>query len=301
MALAVTPPSDLTDVIQLADWVELLAIVADDRNSSKGDLDQLLRRAGMFEGGARPIDEAIEAHSLSVFSVLEHRAKLLGEFYPFKITAGVVACSPPFTEKLLPYVFCLCLAYLGEIHSTKRLKPRLMFEELSAFAASAYLGGDQFLFGTSRSRDGDQTKRFKDAVTSLCHFVGEGSAFRSQPGLAKKDDHVDVVIVKHFMDRGTSKLVLFGQCASGVHWPSKISELQPTKFWDHWMEQSRVSEILRSFFVPFSIDPKKWDYHARYAGLLFDRLRIAYWASQSQHMAINSARFSAWINGCLKI
>lgn len=300
MALVIPSPSDFTEILQLADWLELLAIAADDRSSSKGDLDQLLRRAGTFDGGARPVDELIDVHSLSVFATLEHRAKLLGEFYPFNITSGVVSYSPAVFEKLLPYVFCLCLAYLGEIHSTKNLKPRLMFEELSAFAASAYLGGDQFLFGTSRSKDGDQTKKFKDAVTNLCKFVGEGNAFRPQPGLSKKDDHVDIVVVKHFMDKATSKVILFGQCASGVHWPNKISELQPEKFWNHWIQESRVSDILRSFFVPFSIDPNRWDYYARYGGLLFDRLRIAYWASQSQHMISNSARFLDWINKCLQ-
>jgi len=283
----------------MADWLELVALVADDHNSGTGDLSAIVRRAGTFEGKSPTADEAIDAFCLSVTAVIENRATVLGKYYPFSINGGVIRYGAKLEDALVPYVFCLCLAYLGEKYSTKTLKPRLMFEELAAFAAAQYVGGKHFIFGTSRSRDGGQTKRFTDAVTALCKFIGEGKAFRQQPGLNKKDDHVDVVVVKHFSDRATSKLVLFGQCASGVGWRSKTSELQPKTFWDQWIELSRVSDVLRSFFIPFPIDPKEWDYQARRAGLLFDRVRIAYWAAQSADFAGDISRFSTWINGCL--
>jgi hypothetical protein len=299
MALIVPIPSDLTDSLLMADWLELVAVVADDNNASTGDLGEIVRRAGTFEGKSPTPDEAIDSYCLSVFTVLERRAKVLNGFYPFTLKPGVVKYDGSLDHKFVPYLFCLCLAYFGDAYKTKSLKPRLMFEEISALAASAYIGGELMLFGTSRSKLGDQTKQFKAAVTALCEFVGEGKGFRQQPGLSKKDDHVDIVVVKQFADRGTSKLVIFGQCASGEGWRTKVAEMQPNAFWGQWIENSKVSEILRSFFIPFPIAPNEWEYQARYAGLLFDRLRIAYWAPQNTEFAGKVATFVAWINGCI--
>jgi hypothetical protein len=76
---------------------------------------------------------------------------------------------------------------------------------------------------------------------------------------------------------------MFGQCASGNDWASKLGELQPSAFWGQWMQDSPISPyLIRSFFVPHRIERRKWELIARKAGLLFDRCRIASWACQER-------------------
>jgi hypothetical protein len=101
-----------------------------------------------------------------------------------------------------------------------------------------------------------------------------------------------------FHDNRESKLVIFGQCATGQDWPEKVSELQPEAFWDHWMLVSQVSPLERSFFIPHRVrdegEGETWRYYARYAGILFDRCRVAYWAWTDNSAVLNDTRYLSY-------
>ena len=265
------PYDDLTDPIRLADWLELYALLSPDLNSSRGDLESALRTAAHAELDE---DDAIEQKTLEVFEELEQRARSCVKAYPFAIDyRGVLELRPEGWTPQPAYVFCLCLAYYP-LRETS-VGPRL-FEQVSCLAAKGYLQGKALGFGAPRA---DLPTAFAEAVTELCRLVGEGEGYREQPSLDRQDDTVDLVAWKDFVDGRPSKLLMFGQCGAGRNWSAKLGDLQPQAFWGQWTQVAFVSpEPIKSFFTPYRIRRDLWDHHARRAGVLFDRCRIAYWA-----------------------
>lgn len=283
-----------------ADWLELSALVADDGNASAADLEKLMRQGSTFEGSATD-GGAIDRHVLDVFGILSQRVNLAEDAYPFVIN-GLKVEKRTDSKKFLPYLFCLCLSYFKDEHpATPDIKPRLLFEQISAVALAGYLGTDEALvFGTGRLNTFSKPG-FKAAIDELVTLIGEGGSFKNQPTLSKKDDHVDVVAVKHFQDRLQSKLIIFGQCATGNNWQTKLSELDPDAFCRNWLTDSLAStpSLTKSFFIPFTVAPGIWSYCCNYAGILFERLRLAHFATtRSIHALTTEDEMSRWVDAC---
>ncbi len=293
-------PSEATNILKLADWLEIYALISADGNSSRGDLEKALRTASVFESKGR---EEIEEVCLQVFSELEQRVLAAAEAYPFLIEGAVLNCKPN-RDEFIGYTFCLFLSYFR--WSTERndeitINPWLLFEELSRIAAVEYINGEGISFGTSRGAGTAATSAFKSAIKDLCRRVGEGTDFKEQPVLQRQDDKVDLIVWKDFNDRRTSKLVMFGQCAAGDNWIGKVTELRPDAFWRQWMVDSNVSPHLRSFYIPHRVEPKQWDFYARKADILFDRCRVAFWAYRNNSAVLSNTSYGRWYEHILQI
>lgn len=265
------PYDDLTDPLRLADWLELYALSSPDNNSSSGDLGSALRTASHAELGS---DEEIEQKVLEVFEELYQRSQAAEDAYPFDIDCrGVLKLKVDDWRVFPVYVFCLCLSY--KPLSETQYGPRL-FEQISCLAAKGYLNGESIGFGAPRE---SLPASFAEAITVLCKRVGEGGEYKEQSSLDSKDNKLDLVAWKDFADRQTSKLLMFGQCGAGRNWSEKLGELNPSAFWGQWMRDWLVSpEPVKSFFTPYRVEKRRWEFQARQAGVLFDRCRIAYWA-----------------------
>lgn len=284
-------PDDPTDPLKLADWLELRAMLDQDRNSSRGDLTGVLRRAALVELDS---DDAIERKAMEAFEELEQREKAAKEAYPFEIYyrgVGVLQLKSDWRD-FPAYAFCLCLSYF---ELKKVNKAPQLFEQISCQAAKGYLRGDVIGFGAPRR---ELPSSFSKAVTKLCDLMGEGGRYRKQPSLQRKDDTLDLVAWKNFNDKWSSKILMFGQCAAGRNWEDKLGDLQPHIFWDQWMQDSLVSPTpIKSFFVPHRIGRNKWNFVARKAGIFFDRCRIAFWAHQEK---ADCSSHITWIRGLLR-
>jgi hypothetical protein len=269
------PYDDLTDPLRLADWLELYAMASPDSNSSRGDLDSALHTASHSELGS---DAEIEQKILEVFGEFEQRAKAAREAYPFDIDfRGILRLKAGGWEAFPVYTFCLCLSYYP-LRETQ-IGPRI-FEQVSCLAARGYLRGRAVGFGSPRVA---LPSSFADAVTELCKLIGEGGGYLEQPSLGRQDDTLDLVAWKDFEDKRPSKVLMFGQCGAGRNWSEKLGELQPNPFWKQWMRVGSVSPTpIKSFFTPYRVGQRLWELHARKAGILFDRCRIAYWAHHEE-------------------
>ncbi len=280
-------PNDFEDVLALADWMELIALESGDRNASAGDLVNALQ----IPAGK---DKANEL-SLEVMVEIEDRIDATGDAYPFHLYHGRVLQTKDNLHEYVAYLFCLILSYFGwEQIKGASINPRLLFEELACIAARQYIRGEVVQFGTGRRASG--VSAFSEAVEHLCRKLGEGKGIRTTETLSKNDDHVDLVAWRDFQDGRPSKLILFGQCATGANWDSKISELQPEAFWSHWMLEGQISPLGRSFYIPHRIpyerDGERWKYYSRYAqGILFDRCRVAYWAWTDNDTLLRDPRY----------
>jgi hypothetical protein len=195
-------------------------------------------------------------------------------------------------EQYPSYVFCLCVStFKWENKKGAKAFPARMFEHLSSFAAKNFLQGESIRFAAPR--DGGFPSEFRVAIDELCRRVGEGAGMKAKKLKAGQDDTLDVVAWRDFPDKRPGKLLLFGQCASGRNWKSKISDLQPRDFCDIWMEQTPPSNLLKALFIPHQVDLDEWWQRSVKAKMIFDRCRIAYWAHGRGGIP-NQTEYVAW-------
>ena len=280
-------PSEISNPIVLADWLELLALISEDGNASHGDLQRVLNRLGIEDSDALCRDSMSE---------LNRRVLAAGEKYPFDFSGSLVSVKGKWT-KYSPYVFCLLLSYCDDKQKKiKGFQHELMFEQLSCIAAKTYLDGEVLRFGSPRS---DLPKAFRDALRFLCTQVNEWNYFQGTDTLHRRDGGLDLVAWKHFPDRQLGKLILFGHCASGQNWDEKITELQPADFCSQWLGGEK-SPIVKTFFIPHRVPPDAWEFRAISAKLLFDRCRIACWADSNEFCSVTKQASLRWCEKVLK-
>ena len=269
------PKTNPTDTIQLADWLEICALVSHDRNSSSGDLGGALRVASLFESEG---DEGIQRKILEVFRELDDRTQSAKEAYPFILEGGVLRVRGQW-EEFPAYVFCLCLSYFGA-SQTKGSKdfPRRWFEHISRDALTHYLGGESLRFGFPRLKS-EIPVGFKDAINLVCERMKEGEGYKDGGLPDRRDDAVDIIAWKHFPDQLPGKVIVFGNCATERDWEgAKKTELTPAAFCSDWMIDTPRCEIVRSLFIPHRVEHKRLLSHLKRAGIIFDRCRVSYWA-----------------------
>ncbi|MCY3569280.1 MAG: hypothetical protein OXH38_11670 [Chloroflexi bacterium] len=111
----------------------------------------------------------------------------------------------------------------------------------------------------------------------MCEKMGEGGGSASRMKASDmKDAGLDLAVWVPFKDGRLNQLSVFGQCAAGRNWRSKISELQPSHFCRSWMLEPPALLPLAAFFVPRQIGEAHWETDVlRERQMLFDRLRIA--------------------------
>lgn len=286
-----------TDHLILADWLETLAVVSPDRNSSFGDLERPLRRSSALEDSDdQRAQEAIAEKWLQILGEFRDRERSAGDAYPFAIE-GVTLKLKGHAPDFAAYLFCLSLSTLvPNMSKKKQVYPRRLFEDLACSASEQYLGGESLRFAHPRT---NLPKEFHRAVSVLCTRIGEGDQYRDQPSLSGKDRTLDVVAWKPFQDGLPGKLVLFGQCASGFDWNAKLGALRPKDFCDQWMLDPPPSHLLRAFFLPHTLPRERWKWTSRQGGIIFDRCRIAHWAHRArQTLLFDSLRL--WLNETLR-
>jgi len=274
-------PTPATNVVRLADWVELCAVISPDHNYSIGDLERALKSSGVLkptedsEQDPEAGVEAVPEICTEVYRELETRTVGAGPAYPFQLQpAGVLELAVNI-EEFSPYMFCLCLSYwpVARVRGM-RVFPDRLFERLSAEAARNYIGGESVRFAFPRD---ELPPGFGRALEVVCARLGEGRVRErtGRPGDAK----LDVVAWRHFPDKSPGKLVLFGQCASGADWEGKLGELQPDAFCGSWLSVAPASKIVKAFFIPHRMDRDDWEDATRQGGLVFERCRLSYWVN----------------------
>jgi hypothetical protein len=267
-------PDSPTDDLQLADWLELVALLSDDLNGSSGDLERALGRASVLDlDGA----EAVDGKVVDVFSELERRALAAGPGYPFLVEGPVLQALPNWHDHS-SYVFCLFLSYFRwqRPPGSPYFPPRL-FEALCAEAARQWVGGQAVRFGSPRLPT-DLPRGFAKALDLLCQkLIREGGGFKKQPDRVDwtKDYGLDVVAWRDWPDGLPGKLVLFGACASGQDWQDKTDDLRLDNFLKLRMIEYPESPIVPAFFVPHRVPQSRWRDTTVQAGIIFDRCRIA--------------------------
>jgi hypothetical protein len=285
-------PEDYEVTGRLADWLELTALLAADENAAKGDLDSAFRVGGLKN------QSDLDRVSTDVFTELRHRSSAARQGYPYIIEGASIQLKPD-SKRYAPYLFCLVLSYFGHTQEKgSTIFPRRMFEDISALAAKNYVGGHVYRFAAPRK----DIPGFKQALQYICLQMGEGDGPKDKETRSAQDDKLDIVAWKHFPDRLSGKLILFGQCASGDDeetW-DKIYELNHHKFCSWWLrEPPPPDSMVKAFFVPHRIHPLDWNKLAFWSGIIFDRCRIAYWADRGKRLK-PATTYLKWVRETLE-
>jgi hypothetical protein len=313
--MSLSLPPDVENPVALADWVELRACLNADGNVSAADVRQALVAAGEPDesdagdaddpaaaatGGTAdpPRDEVLAAEA---FTELGTREIAAGAGYPFRLEQGLLRrVAAPTDVAALPYVFCLLLSWRANLDSDAPPKAERMFEEVCGVTLQSLLAGDLFRFGFPRSHLPKTSRDFFPALTELCAVLKEGAprATVKEDVGKHKDGDLDLVAWKSFPDGRPGQLIIFGQCAAGRQWATKLLEGAPTVFQQRYL--SRVPAVLpvKAFFTPFRIrGGEEWRDHCARGGLLFDRCRIA--GGATQNAGSLQGTVGPWVTGLL--
>lgn len=272
----------------LLDHLEVSALSDADRNGSAAQLRGALGLAGSTDAIDSDEDEdlttveRIEGIIDAVFTEAETRVIGCGtDRYPFSLHRKVLVNQDSTSSSV--YTFLILLSAFGE-DAAPGMNGAKAFEDVCAHATKVYFGcedepAQSFVFGFPR-RIG--AKDFPGALGELCRtHLREGVPHAEMPRAASmKDAGLDIVAWKPFPDRRTSKLIAFGQCATGKNWWEKRYELQPLDWCSTWFWKQPQVRPTKMFFVPHTISDDDWAILGHQAGIIFDRIRIAHLAEQ---------------------
>lgn len=309
--LKVPSPEADDKLVNLADWVEMKALLEADGNASQEDLARALQRTySMSEADSR-----ITAGD--AFRELEERGTHCAPLpntgpawqYPFTLNANgnLLSLRRKLTAKSrtgLLYTFML-VASRADMDSRRKLgslDPTVIFEQLCADILLNFWGGKtelsgSLVFGTARKK-AVHNSAFHANIEHLCKQIRHGRGMKmgaKLPGAG--DGKLDVVVWRVFSDGRAGGLIGFGQCKTGIHWKEHLTKLQPSNFCRKYFAQPLIIEPVRVYMVPHRVDINDWESHTGEGGLLFDRCRLVqYGHSVSDDVAKNCR---TWLNAAL--
>ena len=266
--------SEIADAVELRAWATDLAYSI---TSLKEELEAVLPQDD--EG------ETAERYANEVFEELEDRQRLLNASYPFNVDGNTI--EPNELKTNSSYLFCLGLTFFGDVPLDIRTRE---FESLAKSAAEIYFRGTSVRIGAPWKTG--EIVSYPDLLQLVCDAIPDlGRPVRVvAPGAG--DGGWDIVVVNNFPDRGFSRIIALGNCATGrTNWHTKGNETEAVYFWDSFAHPpERKNVCLRFLAIPFqATDDQK---HRKQSDdcILFDRPRLCGLASTASQRAMEWLR-----------
>ena len=276
-------PSASFDIELLADWMEVCALTDRDGRCSVEDLVSALRTTGSIDAidddpDADSGSEETQSIAESAFGLIAQRsASIQAKKYPFELVNMRIEVTDGGRQST--YAFLVLSSYLGGQTGSSLSSYTRLFEDISAQAARNYFGGNAtsaVLYQMGWPRRAGQPTAFSEAVNQMMRHMKEGGAVKDRPGTDEhKDGKLDIAVWIPMSDDRAGKVIGFAQCATGNNWKEKIYELQPDNWCRAWLTETPAVLPLPMFFLPHSISADSWFRVSTYAGVVFDRVRIA--------------------------
>lgn len=258
-----------------ADWVELVALL----NTSVANEQNLIRSQAIIRESdhgtvltdvdAEPVDEEIlesenDALSERVYEELTYREQVLGCRYPFEVVSeygkwALQRRKPNDDAEEAAHNCYVCCLLISAIHSDllptqndhdvfKGSAQVLQIE--SYLTAAEVLGGCAYWFGFPRPDGSGMLK----AIQELALSMGTAVAPTYRPlGLSPhaKDETVDIVAWRPFLDGQSGSIVAYGQVASGRNWDTKPIKSFIDGHFLSWFTKVPSHKYIELLFVPF--------------------------------------------------
>ena len=315
MSDVLIPPDLQRSYVIAADWLELVALSRPSKSATAKDIlnphDFLEDRAvphsqGIEQEDPDIIDWSHEAIYNATFEELGFRAKVLDDAYPFRLSRTEawpkLIVAEAIDDEIVKqgrdiYIACLYMSavragLLNEKECDLKIDPTIgnLFQICATIAAAGYVHGDAYWFGYPRP-DGT---RMLAAVKTLSGHLEQGNVVQQTPigeNRYARDGGVDVVAWRSHHDGRPAKLILYGQCASGMNWEGKSVATKVDRM-DHYYATRPSRYWLPALLTPFPLYMDKENSHSlrdeddirgfymkneAEMGVIIDRLRIVHW------------------------
>ena len=256
----------------MADWAEVSSLLHRDVSLSRSEVDRVLDQAAVYNP---------ETTGDDIWQEIGRRHDSGGEGYPLDVESAGIRWSsgwqsrPAYTFQLL--LACLC-------HYPKMRIKGAKWNRMTNHAISRYVGGEAANVGFPR--EGPMPKSFRECLNRLSAQMGERSGHPDVVSKDAKDEGVDSIAWRPFLDRRPGQKIILLQCAAGSDWKDKAKDIS-IDLWKEYVEWAVTPT--KGFAFPFVCpDPQEWRRLSKEGGILLDRLRIASLFSESPDAAISS-------------
>lgn len=322
---------------RLADWLELQALARPASAVGSGELEKMVRVESEERETRRRRDAvtgeleegeitATESQDLSrvVFVELRRRASILKEEYPFAIETVGKSFSTRDRLRLnerwsegpgsVAYIYCLLISAIrlsmvalnGGDEDIEMPDGRKFYSEFrygyllqicAAIALGGYLKGDVISFGYPRP----DKSSFLPAHKKAWERIGAYAPCSGVPLGAPTDENdagIDLIGWLNFHDKQPSKILVFGQVASGRNWTGK-SVVDRANALRSWFNSPTFTFFIPAMIMPFNVtDARKtirsegagdlrrsvFEFEERQFGVLLDRDRVCWCISEALRM-----------------
>ena len=275
------PPTRAKNRSQLADWLEISALISPTGSVSSNTAQRLIEADADGEDHGVEIDaetgEPLEREILESYSVLQidrlyeeltYRHRLCGPSYPFEVQydegavySGTFGLRSVFEgpQDLKRVFYVLCLLETGlrdQIISVRDVNTThhnlgLLFQVASCLALGGYLRGETVWFGFPRP----EKTAFLPALQRAFERYGAHKVLdRIPPGYPAhlKDGGIDILAWIDFGDGRGARTIVFGQVASGDDWTGKTLLGFVPKF-INWFDPPAPAHAKPAILIPFPI------------------------------------------------
>jgi len=268
---------DLLAIVALEELGEGLSVAEDaGADASFADADEL-----MYEqyGRAAEVRDDRRRWSEDAFKLLETRAMLLGDSYPFVLSADSLSLEvAPVSDSRLLYVFYLCCSSLRYVDKKTESRLTSLFEAASADVMRLLLpsNAEVDLFGTAR---GLAESRFRGSLYNrICELARElNGTVKVRPQdfhpRDTADNGLDIVGWIPAGDLQPGLLSFFAQCACGTGWKGKQSEASYLQRWNRFLDLTSPPATI--VFIPHAFRKAggHWGADSDVESVLIDRIR----------------------------
>ncbi len=237
-----------------ADYFELVSLFNSGSLITVGDMLDRLNDEGILDQTKEVSDQAQqnddeEFFVRSIFEILNQRQELFGYDYPFEYSKESITIIAELNQKQKTYIFLLLSSNLN-LFPDFQSNLTNEFELLSLEALKNYL--PPFAITTSFGKNTDFKGYTYDKIQQLAKLMNlEPDEFYLNT-ISKKgtqDLGLDIAGWIPFIDNVGNYFSIFGQCACGKNWTSKLNE---TRRYNNFLKVYH-SNIKHSIFIPYAL------------------------------------------------
>lgn len=239
-----------------ADYIELIALFSNKSFVTGSDILDRLKDEGEIRRSENQDQSTVaeqndrnEAWINKIFQVIEERANLFENDYPFDYINNRIILTNNLTLKHELYVFLLISSNLNLF---SRVKSSLTsdFEVVSYFALKNYLPTKAIVkqFGKNSDYAGSAVEKIRDLASDLKVEVREHE-IENISDRNNQERGLDLIGWIPFNDNCPNIFTILGQCACGKEWASKHHD---TKRYNHYLKFYRLDPF-HAMFIPYAL------------------------------------------------
>jgi hypothetical protein len=227
-------------------------------------------------------------------SIVQQRRELLGDIYPFQVSASGLEYIG---SRTLVYELCLAIVYV-DVSENPYKQLQIAFERLAGSVMSIILGPGAEFARTGYPPVAGEPLSFNETIAMLNEkMTGEWATDLNSRLEDPKDGGMDAVVWKR-LDQRPGSLIYVANCGCGNNWLKENKHrARPSEQIGRLLSRPKPYHVGDFFCVPFHIsESRDWDEACDHGRVVLDRVRLALtaegageeWATRGQGVEVIS-------------